>query len=69
MAPMPGSVVEVLVQAGATVEKGAALIILEAMKMEHTIRAPSAGTVKAVFFARGDQVTEGVNLLDFEAAS
>ena len=69
MAPMPGSVVEVLVQAGSTVEKGAALLILEAMKMEHTIRAPSAGTVKAVFFARGDQVTEGVNLLDFEAAS
>jgi 3-methylcrotonyl-CoA carboxylase alpha subunit len=68
-APMPGSVVEVLVQAGATVEKGAALLILEAMKMEHTIRAPSAGTVKAVFFARGDQVTEGANLLDFEGAS
>ncbi len=68
-APMPGSVVEVLVQPGAAVEKGAALMILEAMKMEHTIRAPSAGTVKAVFFARGDQVAEGVSLLDFEAAS
>jgi len=59
----------VLAAPGATVEKGAALMILEAMKMEHTIRAPSAGTVKAVFFAKGDQVAEGVSLLEFEAVS
>ena len=66
-APMPGSVIDVLVKAGDLVEKGAALMIIEAMKMEHTIAAPRAGTVKAVFFARGDQVQEGVNLLEFEA--
>ena len=65
-APMPGSVIEVMVKAGDQVEKGAALMIIEAMKMEHTIAAPRAGTVKAVFFARGDQVQEGVDLLEFD---
>ncbi|MCW5624150.1 MAG: acetyl/propionyl/methylcrotonyl-CoA carboxylase subunit alpha [Burkholderiales bacterium] len=68
-APMPGSVIQVLVGAGDQVEKGAPLMIIEAMKMEHTIAAPRAGTVKAVFFAAGDQVQEGVNLLEFEAAA
>jgi 3-methylcrotonyl-CoA carboxylase alpha subunit len=67
-APMPGTVVEVLVPPGTVVEKGAALLILEAMKMEHTIRAPAAGTVKAVFYAKGDQVAESANLIEFEPA-
>jgi len=65
-APMPGSVVEVLVKPGDVVAKGATLMIIEAMKMEHTIVAPVAGTVKEVFFAKGDQVGEGVNLIGFE---
>jgi 3-methylcrotonyl-CoA carboxylase alpha subunit len=66
--PMPGRVVAVHVQAGAVVERGAPLVVLEAMKMEHTLTAPAAGTVLAVECAVGDQVREGVELVDFEAA-
>ncbi|MCU0896938.1 MAG: 3-methylcrotonyl-CoA carboxylase, partial [Burkholderiales bacterium] len=66
-APMPGKVIAVLVSAGAKVEKGAPLVILEAMKMEHTIMAPAAGTVKEVLFQAGEQVTEGAELIAFEA--
>ena len=62
-APMPGKVIAVLVQKGARVEKGAPLVILEAMKMEHTITAPRAGTVSEIRFAAGEQVDEGVDLL------
>jgi 3-methylcrotonyl-CoA carboxylase alpha subunit len=67
-APMPGKIVAVLVDAGAAVEKGAALIVLEAMKMEHTIKAPAAGTVTALRYRVGDQVPEGAELVGFEAA-
>jgi len=65
-APMPGSVIEVLVRAGEQVDKGHALMIIEAMKMEHTIRAPARGRVAEVRFARGDQVQEGDQLIAFE---
>ena len=67
-APMPGKVIALAVEPGTTVEKGAPLLVLEAMKMEHTISAPRKGVVKAFRFAPGDQVTDGVELLDFEAA-
>jgi 3-methylcrotonyl-CoA carboxylase alpha subunit len=67
-APMPGKVIAVLVTPGAKVEKGAPLVILEAMKMEHTIMAPAAGTVKEILFQTGEQVTEGAELIAFEAA-
>ncbi|MGQ5524277.1 acetyl/propionyl/methylcrotonyl-CoA carboxylase subunit alpha [Chitinimonas sp. PSY-7] len=63
-APMPGTVVAVHVKAGEIVEKGTPLMILEAMKMEHTILAPHAGEVKEVFFQKGEQVTEGTALLE-----
>jgi 3-methylcrotonyl-CoA carboxylase alpha subunit len=66
VAPMPGNVVHVLVQAGARVEKGEPLMIIEAMKMEHTIAAPAAGTVHEVLFAKGDQVKDGDQLFQFE---
>ena len=64
MAPMSGTVVAVMVRAGDRVAKGAPLIVLEAMKMEHTITAPAAGTVTAVNFRTGDRATEGADLVD-----
>ncbi len=65
-APMPGKVIQVLVRAGEKVDKGAPLMVLEAMKMEHTIAAPAAGVVKEIYFAAGDQVSEGAELLKLE---
>ena len=67
-APMPGKVTKVHIAVGATVKKGAPLLVLEAMKMEHTITAPSDGTVSALRCAEGDQVDEGVELVAFETA-
>ncbi|MDX9699578.1 MAG: acetyl/propionyl/methylcrotonyl-CoA carboxylase subunit alpha [Rhodocyclaceae bacterium] len=69
LAPMPGKVIALLAAPGASVEKGAPLLILEAMKMEHTITAPSAGVVKAFRFAVGDQVGDGAELVEFEAGA
>ena len=67
-APMPGKVIAVLVRAGATVERGAPLVIMEAMKMEHTITAPGAGTVQEILYGVGEQVAEGADLIRFDAA-
>jgi 3-methylcrotonyl-CoA carboxylase alpha subunit len=66
LAPMPGKVIALLTEPGAAVDKGTPLLVLEAMKMEHTLTAPHAGTVKSFRFAPGDQVGEGVELIDFE---
>ena len=68
VAPMPGKVVQVLVEAGAAVTAGQPLVVLEAMKMEHTLSAPSDGRVAALRYAAGDLVEEGVELLEFAAA-
>ena len=65
-APMPGKVIALLAAVGARVDKGAPLLVMEAMKMEHTISAPKAGLVKAYRCAPGDQVVDGVDLVDFE---
>jgi acetyl/propionyl-CoA carboxylase alpha subunit len=56
VAPMPGKVIKVLVAIDQAVEAGAALVVLEAMKMEHTVRASAAGTVRELHVAVGDQV-------------
>ncbi|HYQ53151.1 MAG TPA: biotin/lipoyl-containing protein, partial [Pseudomonas sp.] len=63
-APMNGSIVRVLVEPGQVVEAGTALVVLEAMKMEHSIRAPQGGTVKALFCQEGDMVSEGTVLVE-----
>ena len=67
-AHMPGVVVTVFVEDGAEVAAGAPLLAVEAMKVEHTIRAPSDGTVTSVNFAAGDRVAEGAELVSFSPA-
>ena len=64
-APMPGKVIALLANAGAKVARGAPLLVMEAMKMEHTIVAPADGVLTAHRFAVGDQVGEGTLLVDF----
>ncbi|MFM9436817.1 3-methylcrotonyl-CoA carboxylase alpha subunit [Janthinobacterium sp. CG_23.3] len=66
-APMPGKVVAVLVGAGQEVKKGDPLVIMEAMKMEHTIAAPHDGLVEEILYTVGDQVADGAPLLAFKA--
>ncbi|MGH2516201.1 MAG: biotin/lipoyl-containing protein, partial [Ktedonobacterales bacterium] len=63
-APMPGQVLAVLVAEGQTVAAGDPLLLLEAMKMEHTVRAPADGIVTTLHFRPGDQVPAGAVLLD-----
>jgi len=58
-APMPGSVVRITTQVGASVSAGDTLLVLEAMKMEVEVKAPVAGTVTSVGVSQGDQVTAG----------
>ena len=67
-APMNGRVVAVHAKAGDRVEAGSALVVLEAMKMEHTLASPAALRVKAVHVASGAQVAPGKLLMEFEAA-
>ncbi|MEK6376120.1 MAG: biotin/lipoyl-containing protein [Acidobacteriota bacterium] len=62
-APMPGLVLKVLFGPGDAVEKGAPLIILEAMKMEHAILAPRDGVIAAVNCREGEMVQPGVDLV------
>ncbi|HYB53652.1 MAG TPA: biotin/lipoyl-containing protein [Thermoanaerobaculia bacterium] len=64
LAPMPGLVRRVEVSPGASVTRGQILMILEAMKMEHAIRAPRDGIVSRIAFAEGEQVEEGVPLVE-----
>jgi propionyl-CoA carboxylase alpha chain len=67
LAPMPGSVVRVEVAEGDLVESGQLLVVLEAMKMEHSVHATTAGTVTAVRVIQGDQVETGRILVVVEA--
>jgi 3-methylcrotonyl-CoA carboxylase alpha subunit len=66
VAPMPGAVIALCVAPGAVVAKGEPLLVMEAMKMEHTLRAPAAGRVAGFHCQLGDQVKEGATLVDFE---
>jgi 3-methylcrotonyl-CoA carboxylase alpha subunit len=65
-APMPGKILAVLAGTGDKVKKGVPLLIMEAMKMEHTIVAPANGVIESVMYAVGDQVAEGAQLLTFK---
>ena len=66
-APMPGKIIAVLVEVGADVSRGQALVTMEAMKMEHTITAPFDGTVETVRYAVGELVAEGADLIHIAA--
>ncbi len=67
-APMPGRVIAIHVARGARVTKGTPLLVMEAMKMEHTIIAPADGTVDEFFYGVGEQVAEGAALVAFTRA-
>ncbi|OWT63770.1 acetyl/propionyl/methylcrotonyl-CoA carboxylase subunit alpha [Candidimonas nitroreducens] len=65
-APMPGKIIAINVKQGDAVKAGDALLVMEAMKMEHTIHAPGDGTVQELFYAVGDQVADGAELIALE---
>ncbi len=67
-APMPGHVLDVRVQVGQKVEQGAVLLVLEAMKMEHSLTAPWAANVVEVKVQKGQRVEEGTDLVRLEPA-
>jgi 3-methylcrotonyl-CoA carboxylase alpha subunit len=62
-APMPGKIIAISVKAGDQVKTGDVLLVMEAMKMEHTVYAPRDGIVEELFFTVGDQVSDGVELI------
>ncbi len=65
-APMPGKIVDVLIEVGDTVEAGDVVLILEAMKMENELRAPKKGTVTSVLVKKGDSAERGQLLVALE---
>jgi 3-methylcrotonyl-CoA carboxylase alpha subunit len=67
-APLPSTVVKVHVELGQKVSRGDALMVLEAMKMEHVVVAPGDGVIGAIHYASGEQVLEGAELIAFETA-
>jgi 3-methylcrotonyl-CoA carboxylase alpha subunit len=68
-APMPGRVVSLLARPGERVARGAPLLVLEAMKMEHTLIAPTDGTLDAYRVEAGERVAEGAELVEFSPAA
>lgn len=65
-APMPGLVLDILVEEGSTVSKGDSLLVLEAMKMENNIKSPADGIVKSVNIKKGEPVEKNQVLISFE---
>lgn len=66
VAPMPGLIVRVSASVGDSVQAGQGMIVMEAMKMENELRAPAAGTVRAVHVAPGKAVEKGMVLVEFD---
>jgi biotin carboxyl carrier protein len=64
-APIPGTIAKLVAVVGQTVERGDALLTIEAMKMFNVIRSPRAGTIAAVHVAEGEHVTQGKPLVSF----
>ncbi len=62
-APMPGTILDIKVSSGATVNKGDVLVVLEAMKMENDIVAPQGGTIATINVAKGDSVEAGSTII------
>lgn len=65
-APMPGLIVDILVEPGQAIEKGSQLLILEAMKMENVLKAEGEGIVKSIEVTKGDAVDKGQILIEME---
>lgn len=65
-APMPGLILEILVNEGESVEEGTGLLVLEAMKMENKLVAPRAGIIKSIYIEANQTVDKGVVLIEFE---
>ena len=63
-APMPGTILEILVKQGQRVREGQTLLVMEAMKMEHRIQAPRAGEVTRLHYSVGDRVDRGTILVE-----
>ena len=63
VAPMPGKVIDLKVKKGSKVKSGETLVILEAMKMEHSIKATEDGVISELFIASNDQVENGALLM------
>ncbi|MEM6582239.1 MAG: acetyl/propionyl/methylcrotonyl-CoA carboxylase subunit alpha [Pseudomonadota bacterium] len=67
IAPMNGTIVALLVEHGSVVDANTPLLVMEAMKMEHTIKAPTRGTVQTFYYQPGDLVDGGAELMDFSS--
>lgn len=67
VSPMPGKILKIMTEAGKTVKKGEGLLVMEAMKMEHTIKANADGVVANVHCAEGDLVDGGVELVSIDS--
>ena len=67
ISPMPGKIFKIVKEEGSSVKKGEAILILEAMKMEHSIRSDKDGTVKKIFYKVGELVQGGVTLAEVTA--
>lgn len=65
-APMPGLIIDVMVEEGQTIEKGTPLLILEAMKMENVLKADGEGVVKSIEITKGQAVDKGQVLIEME---
>ncbi|MEM1244603.1 MAG: biotin carboxylase N-terminal domain-containing protein, partial [Pseudomonadota bacterium] len=65
--PLPGTITAIYTKVGDSVETGQNLMVIEAMKMQHTIIAPRDGAIKNIFYQVGDMVEEGMELIEFES--